>query len=479
MGMENLLIGRKRQIAALKEVQDSPKPELVALIGRRRVGKTYLVKQVYGQQIDFEMVGTQHGNLATQIQNFVLRIGRAFPDFTIRQKPASWIEAFDLLGRALETVPKTGKKIIFLDELPWLDTKRSNFIAGLGYFWNSWAVNQRIVVVICGSAASWMIKKVINDKGGLHNRVTRRIFLHPFTLAETEEFCQAKQINLNRFHLLQIYMVMGGIPMYLEQLKKGLSAVQNIHEICFDPDGYLYDEFDRLFASLFDNHQQHIAVIRALAGRRSGLTRQEIISGTKFSNGGMLSDILSELEQSGFISIYNGYGKKVKESLYRLTDFYTHFYLTFIEPLGRHSKVNFKELSDLPKWKSWNGYAYENLSLSHTDQILKSLGINGISTSVGSFVAKPTDGADGAQIDLLIDRSDQSIHICEIKFSSNAYELTKKEAENLRQKKAVFQHQTKTNKHLFITLITTFPPVKNDHLLNWVDQVVTVDDLFA
>jgi hypothetical protein len=477
--MQNLLIGRKRPIAELEEARASQKPELVALIGRRRVGKTYLVKQIYGQNIDFELVGTQNNTMGSQIQNFILRINRYFPDFPIQQKPSSWIEAFDLLGRALETLKKTDKKIVFLDELPWLDTKRSNFIAGLSYFWNSWAVNQHIVVVICGSAASWMIKKIINDRGGLHNRVTRRLFLYPFTLTETEEYCQARQINLSRFHLLQIYMVMGGIPMYLEQLKKGLSAVQNIQEICFSPDGYLYDEFDRLFASLFDNYQQHILIIRALSSRRNGLTRQDIIASTKFTNGGMLTDILNELEQSGFISIYNGYGKKVKESVYRLTDFYTHFYLTFIEPMGKHSKVDFRQLSDLPKWKTWSGYAYENLCLTHIDQIRKALGINGISSSISSFVATPKDGFSGAQIDLLIDRSDQSINVCEIKFSGNNYEVTKKDIDNIANEKAVFQYHTKTNKHLFTTLITTFEPVNNSNRINYIDQVVTHDDLFG
>jgi hypothetical protein len=476
--MEGLLIGRKRPIAELEEALTSQKPELVALIGRRRVGKTYLIKQVYAQKIDFELIGTQNSNLAIQLQNFVLRLARFFPDFPIRQKPSSWIEAFDLLGHALETLKKTEKKIVFFDELPWLDSKRSNFIAGLSYFWNSWALNQSIVVVICGSAASWMIKKIINDKGGLHNRVTRRLFLSPFTLAETEEFCQAKQIKLNRFHLIQLYMVMGGIPMYLEQLKKGLSAVQNIQEICFNPEGYLYDEFDRLFSSLFDNHQQHVALIRALATRREGLTRQDIITHTKFTNGGMLSDILNELEQSGFISIYNGYGKKVKENLYRLTDFYSLFYLTFIEPLGKHSKLNFKELSDLPKWKTWSGYAYENLCFSHLEQIHQALGINGIFTATASFVAKPKDGFKGAQIDLLIDRSDHCINICEVKFSSRAYELTKNDVENMANKIAVFQYHTKTHKHLFSTLITTFAPVENSNRVNFIDQVLTYDDLF-
>ena len=476
--MEKLLIGRKRHIEELEDARDSRKAELVALIGRRRVGKTYLVKQVYAQQIDFELVGTQHGNLNGQIQNFVLSIAKDFPDFEIRQKPNSWIEAFDLLGRTLETRKKTDKKIIFLDELPWLDTKRSNFIAGLSYFWNSWAVNQHIVVVICGSAASWMIKKIINDKGGLHNRVTRRLFLYPFTLAETEEFCRAKQINLSRFHLLQIYMAMGGIPMYLEQLKKGLSAVQNIQEICFDPNGYLYDEFDRLFASLFDNYQQHILVIRALASRRNGLTRQEIIDSTKFTNGGMLSDILNELEQSGFIGIYGGYGKKVKESLYRLTDFYTHFYLTFIEPLGKYSKADFKQFSDLPKWKTWSGYAFENICLNHIEQIRIALGVSGIATSIASFNAKPKDGLSGTQIDLLIDRSDQAINICEIKFSVDEYEFTKKDVDNMTTKKSVFRYHTKTNKHLFTTLISNFGVVNNSNHINYIDQVITQEDLF-
>ena len=476
--MEKLLIGRKRPIAELEEARTSQKPELVALIGRRRVGKTYLVKQVYAEGIDFELIGSQHGTISNQIQNFVLRINKYFPDFPIRQKPASWIAAFDLLGQAMETLKKTEKKIIFFDELSWLDTKRSNFIAGLSYFWNSWAVNQHIVVVICGSAASWMIKKIINDRGGLHNRVTRRLFLYPFTLAEMEEYCQARQINLNRFQLLQIYMVMGGVPAYLEQLKTGLSAVQNIQNICFDPDGYLYNEFDLLFSSLFDNYQQHIAVIRALATRRNGLTRQDIIAATKFTNGGMLTDILNELERSGFISIYSGYGKKVKESVFRLTDFYTHFYLTFIEPLGKHSKLDFQQFSDLPKWKSWTGYAYENLCLTHIDQIRKALGINGIASSVSSFVASPKDGFSGTQIDLLIDRSDQSINLCEIKFSSDVYQITKQDVDNIANKKSVFRYHTKTNKHLFTTLITTFGAINNSNRVNYINQVVTHDDLF-
>ena len=442
--MENLLIGRKSQIEELEEALASNKPEMIALIGRRRVGKTYLIGQVYANCIDFELTGRQYGTMDVQITNFVVNLRLSFPNFLVKDKPTSWLEAFSLLGQALESLKKEEKMVVFFDELPWLGSKRSGFIEELGYFWNTWALKQNIVVVICGSAASWMIKKIINHKGSLHNRVTRRLFLSPFTLAEMEEYCQARQINLPRYHLLQIYMVMGGIPMYLDQLKKGLSAVQNIQQICFEPSGYLNQEFERLYSSLFDNYQQHITIIRALSSKRNGLTREEIIASTKFTNGGMLTEILDELEQSGFITGYGGYGKKVKESLYRLTDFYSHFYLTFIEPLGKPSQMDFTQLSDLPKWKTWSGYAFENICLTHINPIRKALGINGVASSIASFIAAPKDGFRGAQIDLLIERSDQSINICEIKFSNDQYEVTKQDVENIENKKSVFRYHTKT-----------------------------------
>ncbi len=473
------IIGRKKQIAELETAYASEKAEMIAVIGRRRVGKTYLIRQVYGDRIDFELTGLQHGDKEVQLQNLVFSMGKHFPDFTFKEKPSSWLEAFHLLTQALESLQKKEKIVVFLDELPWLGTRRSGFLTGLGYFWNSWASKQNAVLVICGSAASWMIKKVINDKGGLHNRVTRLLFLHPFTLAETEEYCKYRKIKLNRYHLLQIYMTMGGVPMYLDQLKPGLSAIQNIQEICFSPSGYLRNEFDRLYASLFQNAQKHIAIIRALASKRIGLTRKEIIRLSNIKNGGMLSDKLDELEKSGFIHIYGGYGKKSKQKLYRLTDFYSLFHLTFIEPLGKGSQIDFNQLSDLPKWKTWSGYTFENICFTHIEQIRKSLSIAGISSSVSSFVAGPTDSIPGAQIDLVIDRSDQTINICEIKFSTAEYVMSKKDVEKLLTKKKVFQYHTKTRKHIFITLITTMGVTENSHKINYIDQVVTMDDLFV
>ncbi len=477
--MENIIIGRKPQIQELQDALASGRPEMVALVGRRRVGKTYLVRQVFAGRIDFELTGLQKGNKEEQIQNFVFSMGKHFPDFRLRGKPASWLEAFHLLTQALESRDKPEKMVVFIDELPWLDTYRAGFITGLGWFWNTWASQKNIVVTICGSAASWMIKKVINDRGGLHNRVTKLLMLYPFTLAETEEYCRYRNIKLTRYQILQVYMAMGGVPMYLEQLKPGLSAMQNIQEVCFAPAGYLRNEFGRLFDSLFKNHRQHIAVVRALATRHSGLPRQEIIKISKFTNGGMLTEILDDLEKSGFISVHGGYGKKVRDTLFRLSDPYSLFYLTFIEPLGKNTSVDFSQLSDLPQWKTWSGYAFENICLAHIAPIRKALGISGIASSVASFVASPEAGMSGAQIDMLIDRNDQTINLCEIKFSAGDFELTKKDMDNIENKKQVFRFHTATKKHLFTTLITTMGVVNNAHKINHIDQVVTLEDLFA
>lgn len=476
--MTPLFTGRQKEQKTLSESLKSPKPELIAVIGRRRVGKTYLIKQIYAGRIDFELTGLQHGSKAEQLQNFIFAVLNTFPDFELEEKPTSWLEAFFLLSRILSDLNKEEKLVVFLDELPWLAGKRSGFITGLSWFWNSWAVNQQIVLVICGSAASWMTEKVINDKGGLHNRVTQMIFLAPFSLRETEAFLQAKNIHLSRYQIVQLYMAMGGIPMYLDQVKAGLSAVQNIQEICFQKGGYLRKEFDRLFASLFDNPKNHLEIVEALGKKKIGMTRSEIIAHTSLINSGALTRALDELNQSGFIEIYAGYGKKKQLSLYRLTDPYSLFYLTFLESLTATSKVDFTRLSDLQQYKSWSGYAYENICLMHIDQIKKALGISGIYTAVSSFYAKATDNMPGAQIDLLIDRGDHSINLIEIKFSHQEYEFTKKDVENIETKKRVFRHHTKTKKHIFTSLVTTFGVVENSHRVNHLDHVIVLEALF-
>lgn len=472
------IVGRTAQIEIMQALLLSDKPEMLALIGRRRVGKTFLVKKVYDKNISFELTGVQHATKKEQLQIFLVQLAKYFPLFEVKQKPESWLEAFFLLSQAIENKRFKEKTVVFLDELPWLGSKRSDFLKGLNWFWNSWAVNQQIVVVICGSAASWMIEKVINDRGGLHNRVTKQIYLYPFTLAETEQFLISRKIKLNHYQTIQLYMTMGGIPMYLDQISAGLSAVQNIQKVCFEGDGYLRNEFERLFASLFDNYQNHVEIVKILANKKSGLSRNQIIESTKFSNSGGLTDILNELSTSGFIGIYHSYGKKNRESIYRLTDPYSLFYLNFLEPLGENSSIDFSRLSELPKWKAWSGYAYENICIYHIDKIREALSIKGIFSTISSFFALPKDGFSGTQIDLIIDRNDNTINICEIKFSEQEYEVTKKDITNINTKKQVFRYHTKTKKHLFTTLITTHGAIENTNKINYIDQTIMMDAFF-
>ena len=393
-------------------------------------------------------------------------------------QPKDWLEAFYLLAKFLETKKKKRKMVIFLDELPWLSTPKSGFLKGLSYFWNSWAVKQNIVVVICGSAASWMIQKVVNHTGGLHNRITKRIHLFPFTLLETEQYLFNRNIRFDRYQLIQIYMAMGGIPHYLKEIKRGESAVQNINNICFSITGLLRNEFSRLYSALFKNAENHITVIKALAQKRNGLTRQQILSLTQFSTGGMMARVLNELLESGFISVYRPFGKKRKEKLYRLTDEYSLFYLYFIEGKEFEGDDIWNHLSQTQSYKVWSGYSFENTCLKHIPQIKKSLGISGIYSLSSSFYKKGTTENKGTKIDLLIDRNDHVINLIEIKFHKEVFSISKNYADKLRNKMRIYRTTTKTNKQLFWVFISTFGIVTNAHSLGLVDKSLTMDDLF-
>lgn len=475
---KDVLVGRKEERGILKKALRSSKAEMVAVIGRRRVGKTFLIKTVYDKHLDFELTGTQFASKKEQLRNFMIQLNKfsngKFPSIP----PKDWLEAFHLLSSFLEMKEKKEKMVIFLDELPWLSTHRSGFLKGLSYFWNSWAVNQKIVVVICGSAASWMIRKVIHHKGGLHNRITRRIALKPFTLAETEAFLVSKKIRLDRYQIVHLYMALGGVPHYLEAVEGGKSAAQNIDQICFSENGLLRDEFSKLFSALFDHPEAHIKVIRTLSRKRKGLTRGEIVSASKLPEGGGTSKVLEELLHSGFVSVDLPFGKKKKESLYRLSDEYSMFYLSFMENNKRMESGTWQKLSQTPSYKSWTGYTFEGICLKHIPQIKKALGITGVYVNASSYFKKGTKEEEGLQIDLLLDRNDQVINICEMKFYAAELMITKAQALELRNKVARFKTATKTRKQVFITLITTFGINENQHSQGLVDNTLSMDDLF-
>lgn len=481
--MNNPLIGRLDERRLLESALQSPKAEMISVIGRRRVGKTFLVKSVYANNIDFDITGIQHATRTEQLRNFMLQIAKfSAGSFPITQ-PKDWLEAFYFLSKFLEMKQKAEKRpghraVVFLDELPWLATHKSGFLKGLSWFWNSWAVDREIVVVICGSAASWMIKNVVHNKGGLHNRITKRIYLKPFDLLETKNFLTAKNLHFDHYQILHLYMALGGVPHYLDEIEAGKSAAQNIDAICFSENGLLYDEFPKLYSSIFDNSEAHVKVVRALAAKTKGLTRSDIVQHSGLSEGGAVSTLIDELQHSGFVSVYLPFGKKKKDSLYRLTDEFSLFYLQFMERNRLDGPGVWQQLSKTQAYISWADYAFESICLKHVAQIKKALGIAGVYATASSYIKKGVDGEPGIQFDLLIDRNDHVITVCELKFYGAEFTIDTATAMAYRNKMATFKEATQTRKQLFLTLITTFGVKQNQYSLGLVDASLTMDDLF-
>lgn len=471
----NAIIGRKKEMKQLDRVVASTKSEFVALYGRRRVGKTFLVREYFQYTFDFQLTGLANANTRQQLTNFQVSINRQFSNEIEGELP-NWFQAFQHLIDHLESIEEVRKKVVFLDELPWLDTAKSDFMMALENFWNAWASNRKdIILITCGSAASWMINKLINNHGGLHNRVTYRMNIEPFTLKETELMLKSRQNVMNRYQILQIYMVMGGIPFYLDAVSPEKSAAQNIDELCFSKGALLATEFQNLFASLFKQSNRHESIILALSTKRKGLTRNEISLLSGINSGGSLSTLLNELEESGFISTYSQFNKKAKDTVYRLSDFYSIFYLKHIKT-NNYGEGTWLNAIDSPAQRAWAGLAFEQVCLAHIPQIKKALGIGGVISHSSSWKSKQVE--NGAQIDLVVDRRDQVINLCEIKYSLHPYKISKDYADKLLNKVGVFKTETKTKKAIFLTMISTYGLEKNKHSASLVQQEITMDALF-
>lgn len=469
-----MVIGRENEILLLNQRLDSLKSEFVAVYGRRRVGKTFLVKSVFEGKFTFQLTGIAQATFKDQLTNFNMAMRKQYPNEIINSA-SNWMEAFQQISDIAEK-SKEKKKIIFIDELPWFDTARSRFIQALEHFWNSWASARKdVLLIVCGSAASWMINSLINNRGGLHNRVTQKIKIEPFTLKECEDFLNHKKITLDKYHIIQLYMVLGGIPFYWNELKKGLSASQNINQLCFESNGFLMGEFNNLFKSLFAKAERHEAIIAALAKKGKGLTREEISTETKQLTGGSFTRLLEELEESGFIRKYIPFEKKERSSLYQLSDFFSLFHIKFIKGQKRFDKNHWEKMIDNPKQKAWSGYAFEQVCLAHTEQIKKALGISGISTEESAW--RSIQSKDGAQIDLVIDRRDGVINLCEMKFSTKTFAIDKKYDTELKNKVMAFRAETRRKKALFLTMITTYGLKANTYSLN-VQNDLKMDVLF-
>lgn len=467
------LIARNDECRQLQQCLESYRSEFVIVCGRRRIGKTFLVDQFFNGEYDFSFVGGHNVPTKVQLRNFT----KAMRHYSGgNPKISDWYDAFDALEEYLDSLPKDRKKVIFIDEMPWIDTLKSDFVSALENFWNGWA-NRRydIVLIASGSATSWMADKLIENQGGLHNRITRRLYLSPFNLKETEDYLRNIGFSDDRLQVLQCYMFTGGVPYYLSLIDPKLSIAQNIDNLCFNPKGALRKEFDELYNALFKNVNAYIEVVRLLNDHKQGMTKSEIAKKCTL-NGRRLNTVLINLEECDFITKRAVFGKK-NRVVYRLVDFYTLFYYKFIEGNATLDDRWFSHNIDSRSVTSWMGLTFELICMQHHLQIKQALGISGVATSIYTWKCDPTEDHKGAQIDMLIERADRMIHLCEMKYSQSTYNIDKDYAMILRERMGIFNQVTKNRKALLHTFVTTYGLGEGKHT-SIVHSEVTLDDLF-
>lgn len=473
-----MLIGRSKQQEELRALVESKESQFCAIYGRRRIGKTYLVRETFNYHFTFQHTGLADQPLKKQLSSFRdSLIASGAPKQPI---PKNWSEAFTALQTFLQN-SEDKKKIIFIDELSWIDTPKSGFVSALEHFWNAWATarkEQDIVLIVCGSSTPWITNKIINNHGGLHNRLTSTIHLEPFILSECEKFAETAQLGFSRTDIANAYMVFGGVPFYWSLLKRTESLPQNIDRLFFDKDAKLKHEYREMFASLFKDPSLHLKVLEELCKKKAGLTREQLAQHPNLKNDGTLTKVLDELEQCGFIQRYHKIGQEKKGALFQIIDNFVLFHFKFLATSKNIDKQFWSKSLNTAQLNTWYGLAFERLCLQHIDQIKSALGISGILTNTASWFSKANGENDGVQIDLVIDRNDGIIDICEMKYCKDKYALDKKSYENIKNKQSVFESNTKIRKAVQIVLISSFGAQHNAYYNELVHQEIMLDDLF-
>ena len=471
--MDNKFIGRKDELQFLQRIAQSGHAEFVAVYGRRRVGKTRLIQHFFNKSFDFEASGIIDGNRAEQLYSFTRSLIAAGYDGA---QPTIWLEAFDALKDTLQSKRHDGRLVIYIDELPCFDTPKSDFFKALGYFWNTWASKRDdVMLVVCGSATSWMIDNIVNNHGGLHNRITHSINLKQFTLSETEEYLAAGKFNWSRSLVIETYMMFGGVPYYLSLLDNHETLPQNIDRLYFNSSGELRQEYKRLYSSLFRSPESYIKIIEALARHKQGMTRNEIAADVKLSTGGQLTARLSNLEHCGIIRSYitKSRGKaKTSNAYYQLVDLFTLFHLTFAKKISTDDY--WQQHTITPAINNWRGLAFEHVCMVHINNIRQALGLTKIAVEYYSW---RSNDLPKAQVDMVIERADRLINICEMKFAADTYTITADDNRQMRARMAAFKAQTKTRCGLIPTWITPYGLTDNQYSAEVTAQV-TMDDLF-
>jgi len=472
-----MIIAREKEIKVLRSTLTSSKSEFVAVYGRRRVGKTFLIREAFSNKFTFQHAGIHGENRETQLAAFCRSLQAAGLKET--GKPRNWIEAFELLKEVVQR-SRAAKKVLFIDELSWVYTHRSDLIAALESFWNGWASARKdVVLVVCASATSWMVNKIVHNRGGLYNRLTEQIWLQPFCLGECEQYVKAQHLALERDQIVEMYMIAGGVPYYWSLLKREESLPQNIDRIFFAPDAPLRHEYEYLYSSLFEQPDSYLRVVKILGNHKEGLTFSEIQHEIGGSQGGTLTHVLADLEYCGFVRSFKSFGNKKRGANYQLIDNFSLFYFKFLasNPTDPHY---WSHRYNAPGTNSWRGLAFERVGLWHIPQLKKALGISGIYTEYSAWKCKANEqeGIAGAQIDLIIDRADKMVTICEMKYYNKVYAMTKKDGEALRAKVSSFRRVTRTSKGVSLAMVTMHGVTRNAYSSS-VDVSITCNDIFT
>ena len=468
------MVGRIEEINELIRLYESSESEFVAIYGRRRVGKTYLVRETFADRFAFHHTGLPNAVKRRQLIHFrksLIAAGYEGPAL------ANWFDAFDALGRTVAS-NRSHRKIIFLDELPWMDTAKSGFLPALESFWNEWASARKdILLIVCGSAAAWMVKNLFRNHGGLHNRVTSRICLQPFTLGECETFAAERGLSLGRMDIAECYMALGGIPYYWRYLRRGLSLAQNLDFMCFAPNAPLRGEFEELYASLFRNADSYKRIVATLAKKKVGMTRLELLESVGLGSTGKMTEFLETLESSGFIRSYRSFGAKKKSAIYQLIDPFTLFHFRFLETPSSDEHF-WQSTAASPAQSVWRGLAFERVCLLHLRQMREALGIGAVHVEAYGWSFRGDDTyPDGVQIDLVLDRADNIINLCEMKYSRNVFAIDRDYDGILGRKAVTFAGVTKTRKAVHQTLVTANGLLKNSYS-GRIQSEVRLEDLF-
>lgn len=484
--MKNLIVARKKEQTELERLMKEPTAQLLAVYGRRRTGKTFLVREYFGDSFAFkhtavspmELKEREGGELIYRIQ--LNEFASSLRKYGSKDNTpiSDWFDAFHRLEALLDNRRKKGKMVVFIDEMPWLDTPRAGFLSAFEHFWNDYGSGMHnLLFIVCGSATSWILDNLINNKGGLYGRSTCEMHIHPFTLKETETYLNWRGLTLDHYDVAQAYMLTGGVPYYLSYFKQGYSLAQNVDELFFADSGFLQKEYDRLFTSLFADNAGYRRIIEVLSRNRYGLTRETISAKAEVALGGTLSNMLKALVQSDLVSTYWNFGESKRMLYYKLSDMFCLFYLGFVQRNPTGNRTFWNDNQNSPRLNSWRGRAFEDLCFVHKEQVKHALGIDGVQAEVFPWHATGDGASIGAQIDMLIERADRVMNLCEMKFTQDDFVISKDYDERLRRKLSVLLERTNGKRNVQLTLVTTFG-LKMNMYSSRIQRVVTLDDLF-